>query len=167
MMTVETERRDDGYVLGRTDTEYERLRAQSRVWEAATGRLLDQVALAPGASCLDAGCGPGETMRQFTRVDLTSGEPIPGALQSVSVQPALDSFEEVGRAIIDAFIAAGCDVHIGARLPDLFAQAGIGAPTLANFTRDAERFPERPTLWPLLIGAWKRKPHGAESERLR
>ena len=43
--------------------EYERLRAQARVWEAATGRLLDQVTLAPGARCLDAGCGPGETMR--------------------------------------------------------------------------------------------------------
>ena len=101
-------------------------------------------------------------------------------------------------------------MHVGARLPDLFAQAGIGAPTatdvcgrleplaethrmlsavyssilpaavargittetmaattLANFTRDAERFPEHPTLWPLLIGAWKRKPHDAESELLR
>jgi hypothetical protein len=31
--------------------------------------------------------------------------------------------------------------------------------TLADFTRDAERFPERPTLWPLLIGAWKGRPH--------
>ncbi len=51
------------YALGRTPEEYERLRAQARVWEAATGRLLDRVALAPGARCLDAGCGPGETMR--------------------------------------------------------------------------------------------------------
>jgi hypothetical protein len=131
-------------------------------------------------------------------------------LQSVSVQPALDSFEEVGRVIIETFTAAGCDVHVGTCLPDLFAQAGIGAPdgtdvsgrleplaqthrmlaavytsvlpaavahgvttktqaatTLANFTRDAERFPERPTLWPLLIGAWKRKPTDAESELMR
>ena len=63
MITVEVERRDDGYVLGRTDTEYERLRAQSRVWEAATGRLLDRV------------------VQDYD-------------LQSVSVQPALDSFEE-------------------------------------------------------------------------
>ena len=53
----------DGYALGRTPEEYERLRAQARVWEAATGRLLDRVGLAPGARCLDAGCGPGETMR--------------------------------------------------------------------------------------------------------
>ena len=37
--------------------------AQARTWEAATGRLLDQVGLAPGRACLDAGCGPGETMR--------------------------------------------------------------------------------------------------------
>jgi len=54
---------DRSYALGRTREEHERLRAQARVWEAATGRLLDQVGLAPGARCLDAGCGPGETMR--------------------------------------------------------------------------------------------------------
>ena len=50
-------------MLGRTPAEYERLRAQARVWEAATGRLFDRVELAPGSRCLDAGCGPGETMR--------------------------------------------------------------------------------------------------------
>jgi SAM-dependent methyltransferase len=32
------------------------------------------------------------------------------------------------------------------------------AATLAACAADAERFPARPTLWPLLIGAWKRKP---------
>src|SRR5690242_18482700 len=51
------------YALGRTPQEYERLRAQARIWEDATGRLLDRVGLAPQARCLDAGCGPGETMR--------------------------------------------------------------------------------------------------------
>jgi ubiquinone/menaquinone biosynthesis C-methylase UbiE len=51
------------YVLGHTTEEYERLRAQARVWEAATARLFDQVGLGAGARCLDAGCGPGETMR--------------------------------------------------------------------------------------------------------
>lgn len=53
----------DDYALGRTPEEYERLRAQSRVWEAATARLFDQVGLGSGARCLDAGCGPGHTMR--------------------------------------------------------------------------------------------------------
>ena len=284
MITVEAKGRDDDYVLGRTEKEYERLRAQSLAWEEATCRTLDQVALAPGSRCLDAGCGPGETMRlmaqrvgpfghvlgvdvdatlgrrvvamlrdaghcqsEFARVDLTSGEPIPGApfdlvyarlllyhlpervavlrslwdavapgghlvvqdydLQSVSVQPALDSFDEVRRVMIEAFTVAGCDVHVGTCLPDLFAQAGIGAldgtdvsgrleplaethrmltavyrsvlpaavargitteaqaaTTLAEFARDAERFPDRPTLWPLLIGAWRRRPHPADAE---
>lgn len=51
------------YSLRRAPEEYERLRAQARVWEAATGRLLDRIGLAEGARCLDAGCGPGETMR--------------------------------------------------------------------------------------------------------
>jgi SAM-dependent methyltransferase len=63
MTTAETERRQDSYALGRTQEEYDRQRAQARVWESATGRLLDQAGLAPGASRLDAGCGPGETMR--------------------------------------------------------------------------------------------------------
>ena len=31
------------------------------------------------------------------------------------------------------------------------------AATLSEIARDADRFPARPTLWPLLIGAWKRK----------
>jgi SAM-dependent methyltransferase len=57
----------DQYALGRTPEEYERLRAQSRVWEAATARLFDQVGLRPGARCLDAGCGPGETMRTMAQ----------------------------------------------------------------------------------------------------
>ena len=63
MSTTEAEPRQDRYALGHSPPEHERLRAQARVWEAATGRLLDQVGLAPGASCLDAGCGPGETIR--------------------------------------------------------------------------------------------------------
>jgi SAM-dependent methyltransferase len=63
MSTTETERPQAIYALGHTPEEYERLRMQARVWDSATGRLLDQVGLAPGASCLDAGCGPGETMR--------------------------------------------------------------------------------------------------------
>jgi SAM-dependent methyltransferase len=54
---------DDGYVLRRDATEYERLRAQARAWQPAANRLFDQVALGPGARCLDAGCGPGHTMR--------------------------------------------------------------------------------------------------------
>jgi hypothetical protein len=31
------------------------------------------------------------------------------------------------------------------------------AALLAAIDRDATRFPDRPMLWPLLIGAWKRK----------
>jgi SAM-dependent methyltransferase len=51
------------YSLLREPAEYERLRAQARTWETATARLLDRIALPAGARCLDAGCGPGETMR--------------------------------------------------------------------------------------------------------
>jgi SAM-dependent methyltransferase len=61
--TIEITQRPDTYALGHTAQEYERLRAQARDWEAATARILDQISLPAGASCLDAGCGPGETTR--------------------------------------------------------------------------------------------------------
>jgi SAM-dependent methyltransferase len=61
--TTEITRRPGTYALGHTTQEYERLRAQARDWEAATARVLDQISLPAGASCLDAGCGPGETTR--------------------------------------------------------------------------------------------------------
>jgi SAM-dependent methyltransferase len=268
------------YALGRTPQEYERLRMQARVWEVPTGRLLDQAGLAPGGRCLDAGCGPGETMRLMAhrvgptgqvigididpglgahaqatlheaghrqcRVyagDLTADGPVPGGgfdvvfarlllfhlpqraavlrrlweavapggrlvvqdydLRTASVTPTLASVDEVGRVINAAFGAAGCDIHVGTRLPALFVEAGVGAPdgtdvtgraeplattanmfeavyrsllpvalahgitteeqaetTLATLARDAVRHAERTALWPLLIGAWKRKALG-------
>jgi SAM-dependent methyltransferase len=277
MSTTETERPQAVYALGHTPEEYERLRMQARVWEAATGRLLDQVGLGPGASCLDAGCGPGETMRtmaervgpagrvlgidadsalgamtlamlhgaghrhcSFQAQDLTAGEPIPGApfdlvyarlllfhlpqrvdvlarlwdavapgghllvqdydLRSISTLPQLDWVGELLRVWTGAFAAVGADVAAGTRLPQLFAQAGVGTPdgtdvagrieplatgrvimegafrsvlptalahgvttearaaaALASIDRDATRFPDRPVLWPLLIGACSAK----------
>ena len=49
-------------MLGRSPSEYERLRDQARIWEPETASLLDHAGLAPGTRCLDVGCGPGETM---------------------------------------------------------------------------------------------------------
>ena len=277
MSTIETERPQARYALGHSPAEYDRLRTQARVWEDATGKLLDRVGLGPGASCLDAGCGPGETMRlmaeragpsgrvlgidtdaslgamalaalhdaghrqcAFQAQDLTGGEPIPGEpfdlvyarlllfhlpqrvavlarlwdavapgghlvvqdydIRSAGVLPPLGSVSELLRVITAAFTAAGCDVHAGAHLAQLFAQAGAGSPdgtdvagrieplasgrtllegtfrsvlpaalasgittktdadaALAAIGRDALRHADRPVLWPLLIGAWKRK----------
>ena len=205
MSTIETERPQARYALGHSPEEYDRLRTQARVWEDATGRLLDRVGLGPGASCLDAGCGPGETMRlmaeragptgrvlgidtdsslgamalaslhdeghrqcSFRAQDLTGGEPIPGApfdlvyarlllfhlpqraavlarlwdavapgghllvqdydVRGITVLPALDSVGELMRVVGGVFHAVGADVHAGARLPQLFAQAGVGHP---------------------------------------
>ena len=277
MSTTDVTRQDRSYALGHAPQEYERLRAQARMWEVATGRVLDQVGLLEGASCLDAGCGPGETMRllaervgrkgrvlgvdvdpaigalavemlhgsgyghcAFHAHDLTADVPVPGApfdlvyarlllfhlpqrvavlarlwdavapgghlvvqdydLRTVSVLPDLASVDEVGRVIIGAFGAAGADVQTGARLAQLFTQAGAGTPdgtdvtgrieplgtghlmlesvfrsllpvalargvttedaaaaALAALSRDAALFADRPMLWPLMIGAWKRK----------
>jgi 2-polyprenyl-3-methyl-5-hydroxy-6-metoxy-1,4-benzoquinol methylase len=267
----------EAYALARTPEEYERLRAQARVWEAATGRLLDRVGLVPGARCLDAGCGPGETMRLLAqrvgaagqvlgidvdrslatlaeaglhaaghrqcavRVhDLTRDEPIPEGpfdlvtarlllfhlpqrvavlrrlwqsvapggclilqdydLTVTALVPSTTSVDDILRVLAETFTAMSCDVRAGTRLPALMREAGIGAPdgtdvagrldlfavgrtvleqtfrsvlpaaiaygvttteraeaTLAALDRDAATHAERPLLWPLMLGAWKRK----------
>ena len=54
---------DDGYVLARTTSEYERLRLQAAIWSPLTDRVLAKAGLSAGMSTLDAGCGPGEVMR--------------------------------------------------------------------------------------------------------
>ncbi len=61
-------------------------------------------------------------------------------LRAVSVLPALDSFNEVGRVIFGAFGAAGADVNVGARLAQLFEQAGIGTPDGTDVTGRIEPF---------------------------
>jgi ubiquinone/menaquinone biosynthesis C-methylase UbiE len=52
----------DGYVMGRTTQEADRLGAQSALLAAPTDGILDQLVLIPGMSCLDVGCGAGDVM---------------------------------------------------------------------------------------------------------
>ena len=48
--------------------------------------------------------------------------------RAIGAEPPLRSVQEIARVMAGAFEAVGCDVRAGARLPLLFAQAGIGAP---------------------------------------
>ena len=203
--TVEAAAAADGYALGRSADEYERVRRQALAWEPATTTLLDKLGVRRGASCLDVGSGPGEIMRVLAErvgpagrvlgidVDreqsaialarlhadghyqcaidvrpLRGDEPVPGGpfdlvfarlllfhlpdraaalarlweavapggclvvqeyhVPSALTLPTLPGFEQVKGLIIGAFRAAGADPEIGARLPLLFAEAGIGSP---------------------------------------
>jgi hypothetical protein len=56
------------------------------------------------------------------------------------VLPDLASFGEVGRVIFGAFGAAGADVSAGARLAQLFEQAGAGTPDGTDVTGRIEPF---------------------------
>jgi ubiquinone/menaquinone biosynthesis C-methylase UbiE len=53
----------DGYIHARNAEEYQRLRDQASMWQAATEAVLDRVGLGAGMSCLDIGSGPGSVMR--------------------------------------------------------------------------------------------------------
>jgi SAM-dependent methyltransferase len=77
------------YTLERTQREYERLREQARMWEPATARLLDRVPVGAGAACLDAGCGPGETMRLLAR-----RVGVDGTVTGIDVDPLVGALAE-------------------------------------------------------------------------
>src|SRR5260370_23029012 len=64
----------DDYVLGHSADEYERLRRQAQTLAPVTTRLFHAIGLQPGWSCLDVGCGPGETMRLMGEFAGPSGE---------------------------------------------------------------------------------------------
>jgi SAM-dependent methyltransferase len=134
MHSIAARLHDDDYVLTRDATEYERLRAQARAWQAATSRLFDQVALGPGARCLDAGCGPGHTMRLMAeRVGPSghvTGVDIDSALGDEALALLLASgygncaFEQVDLEADGPIPGAPFDL-VYARLL-LFQEAGIG-----------------------------------------
>ncbi len=85
----------DGYVLGRTSEEYQRLRRQARLWEQVTAQLLDRVGISAGMRCLDVGCGPGEVMRLMAERVGASGR-----------VTGLDNDGRVGREAVEVLRAA-------------------------------------------------------------
>ena len=185
-----TEKAQAGYVLGRTEEEYQRLRAQARTWEAVTSRVLDAVGLSPGASCLDAGCGPGETMRLMAQrvgpagrvrgvdVDASLGAQAETMLHAAGheqcsfVAHDLTCGAEVPGAPFDVVYAR---LLLSAAAPMIAAVYRSVLPAAVSFgltsTEDGQQWLSdfdlavreggyRTGLWPLLIAAWKRKPGG-------
>lgn len=53
----------DGYIHARDAEEYQRLRDQALMWQAATDKVFDRIGLGAGMNCLDVGSGPGAVMR--------------------------------------------------------------------------------------------------------
>jgi ubiquinone/menaquinone biosynthesis C-methylase UbiE len=84
------------YVLGHSAEEYERLRRQAQTLEPVTRRLFHAIGLQPGWTCLDLGCGPGETMRLMGEIVGPSGE-----------VTGLDRDPKAGREAIERLQAAG------------------------------------------------------------
>jgi ubiquinone/menaquinone biosynthesis C-methylase UbiE len=117
----------DGYVLGHSADEYERLRRQAQTLAPVTRRLFHAIGLQPGWRCLDLGCGPGETMRLMGEFVGPSGE-----------VTGLDRDANAGREAVERLHATGTSRYrfieadmestneIGGELFDLtFARYGL------------------------------------------
>lgn len=90
-MTHETDSdRDLLYALARTPEEAERLHQQSVIWREGTSRVLDQLQLAPGMSCLDLGSGAGDVMLALGRRVGPTGSVL-----------GIDTDAELGHRVVD------------------------------------------------------------------
>ena len=65
-----------GYVLGVEAAELQRLRRQQDTWAAETSEWVDKLQLEPGATVVDAGCGPGFVVPQLRDCVGTNGRVI-------------------------------------------------------------------------------------------
>ncbi len=96
MTAIET--RSDDYAMGRTAAEYERLRRQARVLEPLTRRVLEQVGIQSGMSCVDVGCGPGEVMRLIGELVGASGRVVGVDVDGAVGAQAIAMLRETGTA---------------------------------------------------------------------
>jgi SAM-dependent methyltransferase len=146
----------------------QRVEVLSRLWDAVApgGHLLVQDYDLRSVSTLPQLDWVGELLRVWTGAFGAAGADISAGtrLPQLFIQAAIgtpDGTDVAGR--IEP-LATGRIIMEGAFrsvLPTALAhgittEAGA-ASTLASIDRDATRFPDRPVLWPLLIGAWKHK----------
>lgn len=109
-----------GYIMGRTNEEYTRLKRQAQVWEPMTKSVLERAGITPGMRCLDAGCGPGEVMRLMA-----------GYVGSTGSVVGLDA-----------------DAAIGAEAVSVFARRGLRAMQLPSGRSDRDRTCGRSSVRP-------------------
>src|SRR4030081_1624660 len=62
------------YVLGGSEAELARLRAQAADYEASSSWLLDMIGIRPGSRVLDVGCGPIRILRPLSERVGSKGE---------------------------------------------------------------------------------------------
>lgn len=82
---------EDTYLLAGQDTEVARLQLQSRVWEPAGRRLLDQIGDGQGARVIDVGCGAMGWLRLLSEWVGPDGEVV-GADVDASMLAAAEMF---------------------------------------------------------------------------
>jgi ubiquinone/menaquinone biosynthesis C-methylase UbiE len=106
----------NGYTLGHSAEEHERLRSQARILEPATRRVFQAIGVRAGWRCLDLGCGPGEAMRVMGEFAGPTGEVV-----------GLDRDAKAGREAVDRLQATGTSRYrfIEANMESI---AEIGAP---------------------------------------
>jgi hypothetical protein len=146
----------------------QRAEVLGRLWDAVApgGHLLVQDYDLRSISTLPQADWVGELLRVWdgafgaVGADVSTGTRLPQLFEQAGLGTP-DGTDVAGR--IEP-LATGRTILEGAFrsvLPTAVAH-GITTPaaaaaTLAAIDRDASRFPDRPVLWPLLIGAWKRR----------
>jgi ubiquinone/menaquinone biosynthesis C-methylase UbiE len=116
----------DGYVLGHSSEEHERLLRSGRMQEPATRRVFHAVGLRPGWTCLDIGCGPGSVMQLMGELTGPSGE-----------VTGIDRDAKAGRKAVERLDATGTSRYRFIEADMESIEVIVGAPFDLTFARRA------------------------------
>lgn len=92
--------------------EVERLRMQARVWEPAAEALLDRVGVAPGARCVDLGCGPAGLLAPLARRVGPTGKVVGVELLNAQLAAARAHVEREGFTNVEVIEADAFDTRL-------------------------------------------------------
>lgn len=89
------------YVIRGGKVGYERLQLLARTWAETTSALLDRVAVTPGMSCLDLGCGAGDVTFELARRAGPNGRVVGVDMDEVKLDLARRAADSAGLANVE------------------------------------------------------------------
>src|SRR5215468_5072564 len=113
---------DTSYVIRGGLAGRERLRVLGRVVRATTRSLLERAALKPGMTCLDVGCGGGDSTFEIARMVEPGGHVVGIDMDETKIELARSEAAQLGLSGVEFRIAHAGEIHGAAEFDVVYAR---------------------------------------------